>query len=465
MRYVALIVLLTGVTCAQTVPPNLFGIHWFVNASGKQPAPPAVPFGAARLWGSSPNSPRWSTLNTAAGVYNFAALDNALSVDRANGLTHLLMVMGTTPAFISSDPTNANCQGSSGSCGVPADIAASCTNVNELNNCDGKTDGTNQTWRNFIYALAQHISTLGFRPAEFEVWNEFTDKNPSGIFTSWEGTNAQLLRMAQDAYCILKGKVSATCSAALMHVPAVGLLPSATVLTPDSLLAQTPDANAYFAYIQQPGALAVADVVSVHTYTAGPAPTSAEKVSTMVQALEAALAKVGQSCKSMPCWSTEGSWGQNANMLPDPDLEAAFTARYYLVGWSSGLQRMYEYAYNAIDVGTLWVNGLTPAGSAYSMIYGWMVGSQMPPCTVSGTVWTCNLTLKNGSPAMILWDTSQTCSQGTCGTLPQPVPKGFVTYETLSGVTSVTGVAVPVGAKPVLLTGIASVTNLIGTVQ
>ena len=43
------------------------------------------------------------------------------------------------------------------------------------------------------------------------------------------------------------------------------------------------------------------------------------------------------------------------------------------------------------------------------------------PCSASGTVWTCELTLANGTAAEAIWDTSQICSDGTCTTSNQNV--------------------------------------------
>ena len=110
-----------------------------------------------------------------------------------------------------------------------------------------------------------------------------------------------------------------------------------------------------------------------------------------------------------PLWSTEGGWAQNSTVT-DPDIQASWVARYYLLGWSSGVAEMYWFAYDSPTYGSLWTSGggLNKAGTAYGQTYNWIVGSSLTtPCSVSGTVWTCGLTLADG-----------TASSGRLGHLP-----------------------------------------------
>lgn len=469
------------------VPPQFFGLHWYYGNPY-----PVVPFGSMRLWDT--NATRWQVMNTAANTYNFTNLDNVLSTIKTNGTpTDVLLTLGQTPNFISSDASNSSCGYSSfanGSCGVPTDIAASCTNVNTLNNCDGKTDGTNQTWRSYIYNLATHIA--GLSPSTYqtvtsvEIWNEFTFQS-GAAFDNWEGTDAQLVRMSQDANCIFTGRGvitsqgNLTCTAAHMGVAAVGIIPSMVVMTPDSQMASAPQTTNWGLYVATAGALPSMDVAAVHTYTASPSPTVAEKLFTQFTTTNGFLVTAGSSCALMPlgCWSTEGSWGTNSSLEPDLDLQAAFVARYYLNGWAAGFKRMYWYAYTANNVGTLWVangsggcvltNGcLTKAGVAYQTIYNWMVGQAMSNlCSnVAGTTWTCLLANPGSiAAARVVWDTSQTCSGGSCGTVSYTIPSNtYASYSSLDGTTtaiSSSATTVPVGAKPIrlnLLAGGSSVT-------
>ena len=115
-------------------------------------------------------------------------------------------------------PSNTICDYASvapGSCAPPADL-----------NSDGT--GTDQAWRSFIYQLASHITELNRRAyspvTTYEMWNEFSRNTES-----WTGSQAQMVRLSQDAYCILKGvgTIAATgenCAAQTFHVPAIGIL-------------------------------------------------------------------------------------------------------------------------------------------------------------------------------------------------------------------------------------------------
>lgn len=465
-----------GDSAQSSIPSTLFGLHW-----GTSNPWPAVPFGSLRLWDSGT---RWQVMNPAPETYSFVStLDPALRAAKTNGLADVLLTLSATPHFISSDPVANTCEYATspayyGSCGVPTDIAASCTNQNALNNCDGKIDGTNQTWRNFIYNLGVHIAGLSTSTYQqvtgFEIWNEFTAQQGT-LFPAWRGTNAQLVRLAQDANCILTGRGTITsqrdaaCSASNMGVAAVNVLPGVTVTTPDSMMTAAP-ATGWGAYVATNGALNSVDIAAVHAYVGGPEGGGCCAVpETVVTRYSTALSLLTAAGGTQPIWSTEGSWGMNATLEPDLDLQAAFVVRYYLAGWSSGFQRLYWYDWDASNVGTLWnpngVNGcndggsgwgcITKAGIAYGQAYDWMVGATLSsPCAVlSGTVWSCTLA-KDGTSHLVLWDTSQTCSSGGCTTADQSVSSLWTYYQDMTSVSSprpIVSNQVPVGAKPVIL--------------
>jgi hypothetical protein len=168
-----------------------------------------------------------------------------------------------------------------------------------------------------------------------------------------------------------------------------------------------------------------------------------------------------------PFWSDEGGWGQTSAAPQiangDPDLEAAFVARFHIMMWASGLDRAYWYEWDNSATGLLWnptsISGCTTpfttgylctSGIAYQQVHDWLVGSTLTNCSANGTSWTCNLLYK-GAPAQIIWDTSQTCGSGVCGTLQYSVSNIFNSYKDLSGATHTISGTVPVGIKPVLL--------------
>jgi hypothetical protein len=157
--------------------------------------------------------------------------------------------------------------------------------------------------------------------------------------------------------------------------------------------------------------------------------------------------------KRKPIFDTEASWGRiDRDCFTDPDLQSAFLARFYLLHLSEGIQRYYWRGW--IDDGdSLYdpATGLTSAGVAYLQVHGWLLGNTMTgPCTISGTTWTCNFTGPNGYVAEVIWDTSQTCQNGQCGSIPYVVNSQFLDYLTITGEKiQIANNTVPIGAKPI----------------
>src|SRR5262249_11315809 len=87
-------------------------------------------------------------------------------------------------------------------------------------NVDLHADGTgsNATWRRWVYELVKHVTALDpahyAHVAYYEIWNEaYRSKTlwlspecgPDTVSCAFNGTWQQLLRMAQDARCIIIG--------------------------------------------------------------------------------------------------------------------------------------------------------------------------------------------------------------------------------------------------------------------
>jgi hypothetical protein len=262
-----------------------------------------------------------------------------------------------------------------------------------------------------------------------EVWNE------PNITTEWAGTTAQLVRMTQDAASVAKG-----------------IDPKVLIVGP----AETGEGGGLFVKMNWlDGFLAAGggqyiDVVAFHGYPYG----HPEDVIPRIGNTQTVMLNHGQQGK--PIFDTEGSWGVFSN-LTDPDLQAAFTGRYYLVQISKGINRLYWFAWDTTNTGDFYVlgtsNTLNKSGVAYQQIHQWMVGATPSgPCASSGTVWTCTFTRPNGYQATAVWDTSQTCSSGVCTTSTYAVPTGFIQYRDLSGnLTTITASQAPIGLKPILL--------------
>jgi len=450
----ALVFLASAGSAQTTVPPQYFGMHLV-----KSHPWPTVSFGSLRLWDTDT---RWQQMNPASGVYDFSTLDTYLALARAHAVFDIVLVLGGTPNWISSDPSNTVCDYAAfagGSCAPPSDL-----------NPDGT--GTNQAWRNFIYQLTSHIAGLErslYSPVTgYEMWNEFSRSTES-----WTGTSAQMGRMTQDAYCILKGSgpIAATgesCAAKVLSVAAVGMAPHAIVISP-SAQASGPDVYVLGSYFSNRGSAATGiatatDVVAVHNYTYGNACCATpEALITQWSALQMALPA---DAAGIPVWSTEGSWGDTASKEPDPDMQAAYVARSHLLGWSLGFRRMYWYAWGN-SWGRLWsqsgVNGcsdqgsgrgcLSPAAQAYAEVYSWMVGNTMTnPCTAVGSVYACQLTTSDGTTTLAVWDAAMSCARGSCSRSVFRVPLGYSAYLDLAHVRhNLQSRTMWISAKPVLL--------------
>jgi len=96
---------------------------------------------------------------------------------------------------------------------------------------------------------------------------------------------------------------------------------------------------------------------------------------------------------------------------------------------------------------------LLKPGIAYAQIYDWLVGARLTSaCTAQGTVWTCGLSRPGGYHAEAIWDTAESCNQGSCDTVEYTVGANYRQYRTLDGDTvPITDSKVPIGIKPILV--------------
>ncbi len=167
-------------------------------------------------------------------------------------------------------------------------------------------------------------------------------------------------------------------------------------------------------------------------------------------------------------FDTEFSWGEGVS-FPDPNEQAGFVGRSMLLHWSSGVSRVYWYAWDLS--GIMWTPTSTvgctttnpggdgficETGTAFTQVQSWMVGATLTQaCTEAGTVYTCEFTKPGGYQALAVWDTSQSCSNGKCTTSTftfPPVKPNYLHYLNLAGTsTNISGPTVPIGYEPILL--------------
>jgi len=273
----------------------------------------------------------------------------------------------------------------------------------------------------------------------YEIWNE-----PSAP-TMWQGTDAQLVRLAQDARCIIIGT---GCNSQSVYTQ-IGIDPAAQITTPAFVSDDYQTLKDAMTNYLQAGGGQYADIIAYHGYVQWPG--APERAATDLSNLRKVLTNANVSDK--PVWSTEGGYGVY-HTISDPDQQAAWIARYLIVQQSAGLARTYWYAWDASDA-PFWTKtgGTTNAGSTYGEVINWLVGAALTsPCVATGTVWQCGYTRGNGYDALAVWDTAQSCSRGTCTTSTFNVPFGYTYVRDLNGTkVAVAGSAVQIGIKPILL--------------
>jgi hypothetical protein len=378
---------------------------------------PTVTISGLRL--SDPGT-SWSSINTANHVYDWHVLDNWLSSAQTNKVD-LIYTFFSTPTWASSNP-NLVCK--DGDSNVPL---GSCVAPNDLRR-DGT--GSNQHWKDYVTAIVTHA---GGQIKYWEIWNEPT------IAKFWQGNNAQMVRMAKDAYNIIKA-----------------IDPTAQVTTPSPSTGINGVADWMGPYLAVGGG-AYADIIAFHGYSWSIKPgvwPVAEDIVALVDNLKAQLLIYGQNKK--PLWCTEGSWGgTEENGFTDPDLHAAFLARHYLLQQSENVARYYWYAWDNGDWGGLWdeATGINSAGIAYQEVEDWIAGATPSgTCLANGTIWTCDYTRSGGYQAKAIWDTSQSCSRGRCTAKNVAAASKYMKYLDVAGGThTIINGTVPVGAKPILL--------------
>jgi Cellulase (glycosyl hydrolase family 5) len=347
---------------------------------------PTVSFGALGK-GTLVN---WSYSEPGRGIFNWANLDQWVSTAQARGLGFLFS-NDLIPPWTAAD-------------------ASSCRPTYQGSPVTGCTStvANIQDWDDFVTAL---VTRYKGRIQIYELWNE------PQAFT---GSVNDMVTLTTHEYNIIRA-----------------IDPAAVIVSPSG-------SWQYMDSFWAAGGVQGVDAISLHAYPDPASGSIPEKIGGYLSVpMKSVMTKYGLSAK--PLWDTEGSWGCKANM--NPDLQAAFVARYYLMHWSVGLTRFYWYAWDSPTCGTLSGSSTHPAAIAYQQVYDWMVGAVMTtPCAMApDSTWTCGLTRPNGSEALVIWNASSTMSY-----VP---PSRYTRYRDLSGqlFSLPVGGSVPISAKPILL--------------
>jgi len=366
---------------AGAILPTLFGMHVHMRPMRPQPWPSA-PIGSFRF---ADTVVGWDRMNPADGRYDWRLFDREMAELKSHNIADVLFTFHSTPTWASSGPYHRCAHGRL------ADLPEGNSINSQLGSCDPPNDlkpdgsGSDQHWIDFLTALATHNKESRTERVKYwEVWNE-----PHNDFF-WSGTDAQMVRMARDAYTTIK-RIDPD---ALILSPSPGTNPRLGMKWMDSYLAA--------------GGGQYADVIAFHGYLQT---TSAMDLVSRVANFRQMLASHGQDTK--PLWDTEASWGNAENLGFNEEQQAAFLAQFYLLHWSIGIPRLYWFGWNDGNVGTLWIpdsenpsgpGTLTRAGRAYIEVYKWIVGARLTrPCAEEGGIWTCELQTSDGHEGQVVW--------------------------------------------------------------
>jgi hypothetical protein len=353
------------------VPEAFFGMT--LNHLPSTPWP-SIPLASLRTWDTAVN---WADIQPTPDNFVWSHLDAMINRAQKHGVD-LLFTLGRTPRWASASPDAKSPYGP-GQCAPPANI---------------------QSWEEFLRAVLMHApGKIRF----WETWNE--PQSPDSVF--YCGDVSTMVELQQRTYETIKA-----------------IDPSAMVLTPSAVGGYGPS---WMSRFLAGGGGKFADIMAFHGYLAPSA--NAESIIDTITDFKAVFEENGQKAK--PVWDTEASWGQYP-ALSNPDQQAAFLAKFYILHWSAGIDRFYWYAYDNEEWGTLWdaKNGLHQAGIAYREVRRWLEGATMTsPCVLKQSRWTCNLTRDNGYRAVILWNSADASAPPSRISMPGE----FRQYRDLAG--------------------------------
>ncbi|HEY1220540.1 MAG: carbohydrate binding domain-containing protein [Bryobacteraceae bacterium] len=364
----------------------------FTDASGA-PVSGGVPwptakFGTLRLWDTGT---AWTSLEPQQGVWNWQPLDIWVAAAEQHGVQDILLTLGQTPPWASSNPDDVNYVGA----GAPA----------------SPTD--NQYWRDYITAVAQRYKG---RIRYYEIWNEPNDP------TYYTGSVAELAELTAEAYGIIKS-----------------VDPGNTVLSP------APYMPGYLDQLLQAGIAQNVDMIAYHYYETPP-----EAAAAAIANVNQVIAEHGVS--AIPVWATEGASGDNTT-VPE-SLAAAYLVRKYLVHLAFGSIRFDWYAWGKATtfcVGTEENDPrvLTEAGSAFGILLNWLHDASLTSASIDAShTWQIGLTLAGRNPGLIVWNPAATVQFAIPGTF-----HNVSQHDIFGNSTPVEGSTVSIGDSPILLMG------------
>lgn len=423
------------------VPRQYFGTHVLHNDNVADAFEDAHA-GSMRIWDSERS--QWHAVQRKRPVvgkvnkYEWGALDQRVKAADSNKADLLMVLGGYAPAWASMDE----------------DALEDDAPLSRCFRCDEHPRRMNE-WQAWVKDVATRYANRSMK--YWEIWNEpyFNASNDwcpsregcsSGLGAGYRGTPEQLIQLQTEASRVLKS-----------------VNPDAKVVSA-GISYQHRD---YLDYFLKLGGARTADVIGYHIYLEG----YPEMLMPHVLAIRALMRDHGASDK--PLWSTETGIAQvdpsvdpacraaQAAGLPQPrmsDMNAAYLARFMIIGWASGLGRVYQYAWDdqhgwassptRIRPGTNLSVAVNASGKAFRQVSLWMAGRRMSELdrVSDGGVWRAALTDSAGAQTYIAWHPAR--SRENPGQMK--VPQGVSKRCDLSGqcVSVKPGESVPVDFSP-----------------
>lgn len=443
----------------------------------------------------------WPFFETANGTWNSAAfsdLDTALGAFAPSGGAPAWMTLSRTPNWALAITGTCTSQPYQPACDPNCEYAVTGgTGTSAPGQCyppslvvGGKADlgidgsGQDSIWKAWVTKIANHANGLDGNPGYltshahiqyWEIWNEVdatgsgTDVNghnynstggyissahTSPGSASFIGTYAQLVRMAEDARCIIEGSSHIS---VIHNDPSVGqtttctqtgIDPTAQIVMPSmhSYTSVGTNTAQNFLYCSgssfqggkvkttapeecntaSDGAAAV-DVINFHmkpgnalAKPTGDGLNGFNVEAEMTNEYCAVVGKTVSQCSTLPYLGVLGSneliklftngeagysgaepsgWtgndsGQSLDISNNPDYQASFASRYMLIQFALGIRIFNWYQFDAGNNLAMEPGGsLTEAGQAYNTTAYWMsLRSMSTPCyNISGTQWVCGI--------------------------------------------------------------------------
>ncbi|HEX7188868.1 MAG TPA: glycosyl hydrolase, partial [Actinomycetes bacterium] len=343
---------------------------------------PQAPVGSVRLWDSGVS---WREIETSPGVFDFSRLDVAVSTARNRG-ADVLIVLGQTPKFHAVRPGAASLYGPG---------ASSAPRITP--------------WKRYVRKVAERYRGRG---VDYQVWNE---ANVSGF---WSGSHAKMAELTK-----VTSKVLASAD------------PKASLVAP-AMATRLSGQRAWLRtfYSQRTGGARVGrwvDIVSLNLY-----PLSQDGPETSMTLLSASRTMLRSLGVTKPIWNTEINYGlQTGGGGVARDIsrkrEASLVARTYTLNAANGVKRVFWYAWDLQKLANTQLTepdgDLTKAGRTYSVVQGWLKGTNARGCSRSARgTYTCTFSYKDGVKR-VYWNPSR---RATIRTVPSATRLEFMTGGT-----------------------------------